>query len=602
MLVKISNHLRADLEREQTTIRFSIAFACLLLYSVLFYNETTVILSLLYLTVSTVYYGFVRLNAHHKAAGKIVMLSADIGFLTSALYLGDLNSLMLYPLFLWAILGNTISFGTDALFRISIITALCFSLGTLQNPAWQYYEILSYSLTLSLIVLPFTYFSLIRHLRQKNNNLDAMIDKKRVEIQKNFVTDSLTGIQNRLALEHEIQKNQKLSIILIDIAKFQHYNDLYSIEAGNSILQKFAQFLNQYSRDGAYSIYRIYGDGFVLKSNQTDISEAQMVSDVKHLIQTITAEKFDIKIEDTIFKIDLSVTVGITVSADKPLENASTALQHAKKHHKSFALYTEELNKTQKLKELLYWGHEIKTAIAEERIIPVFQPIVNAQGQVLKYESLMRIKQINDGDVKLISPFFFLDAAVNTNQYEALTHIMIEKSFHIMSDRQSDFSLNLSSSDINNKETMSFLEQMIVHYNIGSRLTLEILESEDISDYEKIKKFITKFRKLGVTIAIDDFGAGFSNFAHILGIFPDYLKIDGSLIKNIDTDHNAFKLVNSVVTLASSLGIKTVAEFVHSKEVFTITKQLKIDAFQGYLFDAPLTSEQLEEQVYETLT
>jgi len=93
---------------------------------------------------------------------------------------------------------------------------------------------------------------------------------------------------------------------------------------------------------------------------------------------------------------------------------------------------------------------------------------------------------------------------------------------------------------------------------------------------------------LGVRIAIDDFGSGYSNFSQILEIHPDYIKIDGTLIENIDIDTHAFILTNAIVTFFNELGIKVIAEYVHSKKIHDILQGFKIDEFQGYFFSEPL--------------
>ncbi len=103
-----------------------------------------------------------------------------------------------------------------------------------------------------------------------------------------------------------------------------------------------------------------------------------------------------------------------------------------------------------------------------------------------------------------------------------------------------------------------------------------------------MQSFIKEVRKYGVRIAIDDFGTGHSNFTNIIDIEPDYIKIDGSFIRNIHTDSKSYSLVKGIINSAKELNIKTIAEFVHSKEVFDVVKELGVDEFQGYYFSEPL--------------
>ena len=120
-----------------------------------------------------------------------------------------------------------------------------------------------------------------------------------------------------------------------------------------------------------------------------------------------------------------------------------------------------------------------------------------------------------------------------------------------------------------------------------NRLVFEILESENLSDYDFLEEFVLKYKKLGVKIAIDDFGSGYSNFIRIIRLKPDYLKIDGSLIKNIDKDNNSYEIVKSIIAFSKTLNIRTIAEYVHSEEIFNLLLELGVDEFQGYYFGKP---------------
>jgi EAL domain-containing protein (putative c-di-GMP-specific phosphodiesterase class I) len=122
---------------------------------------------------------------------------------------------------------------------------------------------------------------------------------------------------------------------------------------------------------------------------------------------------------------------------------------------------------------------------------------------------------------------------------------------------------------------------------LDDRVTFEMLESEAIIDYDSIERFITKVKRKGAKIAIDDFGSGYSNFAHILNLDVDYIKIDGSLIKNIDKDKNSFKIVKLLVQFAKESNIKTVAEFIENEKILNIVKDLGVDYGQGYYLGKP---------------
>jgi EAL domain-containing protein (putative c-di-GMP-specific phosphodiesterase class I) len=121
-----------------------------------------------------------------------------------------------------------------------------------------------------------------------------------------------------------------------------------------------------------------------------------------------------------------------------------------------------------------------------------------------------------------------------------------------------------------------------------------LLESDGIDNYAEVSIFIKQVKEYGVRIAVDDFGTGYSNFAHILRLNVDLLKIDGSLIKNIDTDTNAQTIVKAIVHFSKQLGLKTVAEFVHTRSVYEKCLELNVDYFQGYYLSEPKSISELD--------
>jgi EAL domain-containing protein (putative c-di-GMP-specific phosphodiesterase class I) len=156
-----------------------------------------------------------------------------------------------------------------------------------------------------------------------------------------------------------------------------------------------------------------------------------------------------------------------------------------------------------------------------------------------------------------------------------------------------EFSINLSFFDIRTESMKGFLEELILLFKAEGRVTFEILESEGIEDYNIVKEFLDYFRKkYDVKIAIDDFGSGYSNFKRIMDLKPDFIKIDGSLIKDIAIDSNSYLLVKTIVSYAKELKIKVIAEYVHNKETFDTCKYLNIDLFQGYYLSPPMKLEE----------
>ncbi len=237
-----------------------------------------------------------------------------------------------------------------------------------------------------------------------------------------------------------------------------------------------------------------------------------------------------------------------------------------------------------KHKEYVLWKAKLLYAIENDNIVPYFQRIVNVERvEEEKYEALIRLI---DED-KIISPAMFLNIAKETRLYPILTKIMIEKTFKIFEKKNAAFSINLSIDDITNPTTVAYIHEMLQKYDVQNRLIFEILESEEIDNFNHILPFITDMKKLGVRFAIDDFGSGYSNFSYLLQIRPDFIKIDGSLIKNLTQSSNEYHIVKAIITFANSLHIEIVAEYVCSKEIENILKDLGVKYMQGYHFSEP---------------
>ena len=165
---------------------------------------------------------------------------------------------------------------------------------------------------------------------------------------------------------------------------------------------------------------------------------------------------------------------------------------------------------------------------------------------------------------------------------------MIERGMAAFKAKDYEFSINISVEDIHDSEVEAFMTKILKNNpEIAYRTTFEIIESEGIENYDTVHAFIQKVKEYGCKIAIDDFGAGYSNFGHLMQLNIDYLKIDSSLIKEIDKNEKSQILTETIVSYAQKLGIKTIAEYVHSKEVYQKVIELGVDYSQGYYLGEP---------------
>ena len=192
-----------------------------------------------------------------------------------------------------------------------------------------------------------------------------------------------------------------------------------------------------------------------------------------------------------------------------------------------------------------------------------------------------------DEEGKVISPYLFLDIAKQSKLYPQITKRVLEKAFVAINATDKKISINITAEDILNINTKEFLFNQLQDSPKTQNIIFELVESEGIESFDEVKLFIDKIKSFGCQIAIDDFGTGYSNFEYLLKLEADIIKIDGSLIRQLDTNQNSYNVVESIVSFAKKNNIKTVAEFVATKEILEKVLQLGIDFSQGYLLGEP---------------
>jgi len=243
--------------------------------------------------------------------------------------------------------------------------------------------------------------------------------------------------------------------------------------------------------------------------------------------------------------------------------------------------YREE-EQTKLLDEIIF----IKNVIENSSIEPYIQGIFDAKNlKEQKYECLMRLKNETTGE--MVSVYPYLKTAKKIKLYEKMTYIMIDKSLKHFDSLDVEFSLNLSYEDISNKAFRVYLYEKLERFSRPKNIIFEILETDFIEDFQVVEDFALTIRDFGCKIAIDDFGSGYSSMENILKLNPEFIKIDASLIKNIDKQTESKTIVRNIVNMAKELDSKTIAEYIHSKKVYKIVKELGVDYLQGYYLAKP---------------
>ena len=271
------------------------------------------------------------------------------------------------------------------------------------------------------------------------------------------------------------------------------------------------------------------------------------------------------------------------------MQKAALALNEAKNLGKNqIAYYSKDLKIIQKIENTQYWSTILKEAMDSNQILSYYQPIIDTfSGEIVKYEMLVRLKH----NGKIYTPYHFLEAAKHSGHLYDIFKYMFTTACAKVNELQVRLSVNIGDIELSQPDLIEFIQKSIDSFKVDtSRISLEILEYNSISEHLHVTEKIRALHKLGFKIIIDDFGTKCSNFSQIENLPISILKIDGRYIKNLDTCENSKVVTATIFKYAREKGIKVVAEFVHSKEIYDIVKEIGIDYVQGYYFSEPKAS------------
>ena len=443
------------------------------------------------------------------------------------------------------------------------------------------------SSTLYDLILLVTLFLVITYITKKsksiNKYLEEEVSKKTAALQRALQYDVLTNIPNRLKLIEDIknkQGSQHINLALINIDNFKDVNDFYGHDVGDEVLISVKNMLQTLTKTSNYLLYKLPSDEFALLCAQ-ESSEETFVETIQRVIKDIENKKLTSNNE-----IYITLSAGVSFNEQNLLLEADMALKISKTTKTNLTIYNEMFNITSKINNNMDGVKIVKNAIENDLIVPFYQPIYNLfTKKIQKYESLVRIVE-KDGTV--IPPYKFLDIAIKSKLYPHITRTVISKAFEYFKDKEEyEFSINLSIIDILDPKTVEFIIQSLENFPSPQRVIFEILEGDQINDFEILREFIQKMKFYGVKFAIDDFGSGYSNFTNILELHLDFLKIDASIVKNITSSETSRKTVQAIVSFASNVGLRTIAEYVEDKESLKLLESLGVNYIQGYYIGKP---------------
>lgn len=394
--------------------------------------------------------------------------------------------------------------------------------------------------------------------------------------------EKTTNLPNREALMMEISslKNEAMLIIL-HLNQIEAVKQLYGFEIATKVIVDKSEKLSHLVKKTEATLYSINLQKFAILVKERTLFDKYLSILQFSIFNNIESCKY---CGDDGEDIITDFTAGVAYGIEHLHHTANVALQEAMISKENYKIY-DSAPKCAITKKMTLNKHKVyKDALHEGYVVPYFQPIVDARtNSVMKYEALARLL-LPDGTV--VAPYHFLNVALEDKTFEFFTRQMMQKVFNIYDKTSAEISMNLTYENIKSKTMLEYIKNRLEKYG-GERITFEIVETEEIEDYEVVENFILMIKEYGCKISIDDFGSGYSNFTNLIKLNIDFIKIDGLLITKLLGDEKARLMVQGLIHFAKSINIKTIAEFVSSKELTECVKELGVDYMQGYYHGEP---------------
>ena len=427
----------------------------------------------------------------------------------------------------------------------------------------------------------------------------AALSERDAKLLKLANHDALTGLYNRRRFMEELsseieflaRNKNRGALLFIDLDQFKYVNDTCGYPAGDRLIRQVAEQLKRSVGEEGI-VARFGGDEFaVLASNASrrqSKSMAEMIlEDMRHLSHVEG---------DNIFHIHCSI--GITminadkVTADDMVAQADIACREAKARGRNrLEFYRVSENETEQMAADVGWMRKLREAIDNDSFELRYQPIVKiSSGQTTHHEVLLRLRGDNG---KTIGPDAFLPAAVRFGLMAEIDTWMIENAIKALAEYRAGnpglrFSINLSANAFEGENLTAFVDSQLKKYDVPAKAVIfEITESLAVRHLSHVEQQIAVLRELGCEVALDDFGTGYSSFSYIQQLSVDYIKIDGSFIKDLVNKRVDQKMVQLIGEIGREAGMKTIAEYVQSSESLALLGKLGIDYAQGYFIGRP---------------
>ncbi len=432
-------------------------------------------------------------------------------------------------------------------------------------------------------------------------------DRKQAEARIQFLAhhDTLTHLPNRALLMDRLQvilsgarrQNSMVGVLFIDLDNFKTINDSLGHYAGDALLKRVASRLQSCLR-GADMVGRLGGDEFVVVV--TDLAKPEDVAPVAEKIAEAIGEPFSL--EEQVLSVSGSIGIAIFPkdgeTPDTLIRNADAAMYLAKERGRSnFQYFMPSLNRS--AFQALAMESGIRKAIKQVEFVLHYQPEVQTVGgKVNSIEALIRWKHPELG---LLGPDQFISVAEHRGLIMPIGRWVINEAIR-QAREWSDIGIkvpiavNLSAIQFKQKDLVEDIAARLREHGVpGEMLELELTESLFMEDVNAMSRTLHRLKDLGVSLAVDDFGTGYSSLSYLKRYPIDKIKIDRSFIRDVPTDADDVAISVAIIGLASSLGLKVVAEGVETAAQAAFLLEHRCDYLQGYLISQPLDAADMRE-------
>ena len=411
--------------------------------------------------------------------------------------------------------------------------------------------------------------------------------------------DPLTNLVNRLEFEKRLalalhtaaSQGRQHSVMYLDLDQFKIVNDTCGHAAGDQLLRQVGALLKEQVREGD-SLARLGGDEFGVLLENCPLQEAIGIAD--KLRQCIADFRF--VSEGKSFSIGASV--GVVQVADGMLNltdilsAADAACYMAKeKGRNRVQFYRPHDSEVSMRRGEMEWVPRLQRALQEGRFVLYSQQIMSIGGrfpQTSHHELLVRML---DEHGKVIPPMAFIPAAERYSIMPMIDQWVIHNAFAAISSLGPDcgtYAINISGASIGDERLLEFVREQFRKYVMPPRsICFEITETAAIANFDKAARFFGEMKSLGCLFSLDDFGAGMSSFGYLKHLPVDFIKIDGSFVKDVAHDPVAVAMVRAINDVGHVMGKKTIGEFVDGESVLGVLREIGVDFAQGHWISRP---------------